>query len=258
MRSSPFAWADDRFAPPPVGERIDWLTAQPFAHRGLHGLEIVENCRAAFEAAVARGHGIELDVQASRDGEAVVFHDYDLKRLTGREGHIADLTAEELRQVALTGTGEMIPTLSEVVRLVDSRAPILIEVKAQGLGVGTLCASVLRAVRDYPGFMAVMSFNPEVGRWFWRNGRGISRGLVVTEQGRAHVHGAFTRRLSLWRARAHFLAYDIQDLPSRFARAQRARGLPVLSWTVRGARNRAIAAAEADQIIYEELPAAHG
>lgn len=258
MRSSPFELLDDRFAPPPIGDRIGWLTAQPFAHRGLHGLELVENCRAAFEAAVARGHGIELDVQASSDGEAVVFHDYDLMRLTGREGRVAEFTAQRLRQIALTGTGEMIPTLIEIVHLVDSRVPMLIEVKAQGAEVGLLCASVLRAVRDYPGLIAIMSFNPEVGRWFWRNGRGITRGLVVTEQGRGHVHGAVTRRLSLWRARPHFLAYDIRDLPSRFARQQRARGLPVLSWTVRGAGHRATAAAEADQIIYEELPAAHG
>ena len=100
--------------------------------------------------------------------------------------------------------------------------------------------------------MAVMSVNPEVGRWFWRNGRGITRGLVVTERKRRRVHGGFERRLSLWRARPHFLAYDVQDLPSAFAREQRRRGLPVLSWTVRGARERETARAEADQIIYEE------
>ena len=199
---------------------------------------------------MVRGHGIELDVQASRDGEAVVFHDYDLKRLAARDGRVAYFTAAELRQIVLTGAGETIPMLSDIVRLVDSRVPMLIEVKAPGRNVGALCASVLRAVHDYPGYMAVMSFNPEVGRWFWNNGRGITRGLVVTEQG--HVHGAVTRRLSLWRARPHLLAYDIGDLPSRFARQQRARGLPVLSWTVHGPDLRARAAAEADQIIYED------
>jgi glycerophosphoryl diester phosphodiesterase len=148
----------------------------------------------------------------------------------------------------------MIPTLHDIVRLVDSRVPMLIEVKAPGARVGALCASVLRAVRDYPGRMAVMSFNPEAGRWFYRNGRGITRGLVVTEHRRGRrVHAGFERRLALWRARPHFLAYDISDLPSAFAREQRARGLPVLSWTVRGGEQRAVAAAEADQIIYEDV-----
>lgn len=252
MRLSPSRLLDDVFAPPPRDERIDWLTAQPFAHRGLHGENVVENCRAAFEAAVAAGHGIELDVQASRDGEAIVFHDYDLERLTGGRGRVRDRTAAELGGIALRGAGETIPTLIDVVHLVDSRVPMLIEVKAPGLAVEPLCASVLRAVRDYPGYMAVMSFNPEVGRWFWNNGRGISRGLVVTERRRRQVHGALARRLSLWRARPHFLAYDIADLPSAFARAQRRRGLPVLTWTVRGAGQRETARAEADQIIYED------
>jgi len=251
MRSSPFARLDGTFAPPPAVERIDWLTRQPFAHRGLHGTHVVENCRAAFEAAVAAGHGIELDVQASSDGEAIVFHDYDLVRLTGEEGRVRDRSAAELQRIALTGTGETIPTLIDIVHLVDSRVPILIEIKAPGRRVGPLCASVLRAVRDYPGYMAVMSFNPAVGRWFWNEGPGISRGLVVTERRRRRGHHGLERRLALWWARPHFLAYDVRDLPSRFAREQRSRGLPVLTWTVRGEADRARAAAEADQIIYE-------
>jgi glycerophosphoryl diester phosphodiesterase len=253
MRSSPSRLLDDRFGPPPIDERIDWLTAQPFAHRGLHGADIVENCRAAFEAAVSLGHGIELDVQASRDGEAIVFHDYELRRLTGEPGRVRERTAAELQAVALSGAGETIPTLGEVVRLVDARVPLLIEVKAPTAFVGPLCASVLRAVRDYPGRMAIMSFNPEVPRWFYRNGRGITRGLVVTEHRRGRrAHAGVELRLALWRARPHFLAYDIANLPSAFARAQRARGLPVLTWTVRGDAQRAVAAAEADQIIYED------
>jgi glycerophosphoryl diester phosphodiesterase len=251
MRLSPSRLLDDFFAPPPIDERIDWLTAQPFAHRGLHGEHVVENCRAAFEAAVGAGHGIELDVQASRDGEAIVFHDYDLRRLTGEEGRVRDRSAAELQRIALAGAGETIPTLIDVVRLVDSRVPMLIEVKAPGLSAAALCASVLRSVRDYPGHMAVMSFNPEVGRWFWNNGRGITRGLVVTERKRRRAHGGIERRLSLWRARPHFLAYDVRDLPSQFAREQRRRGLPVLTWTVRGEAQRATAAQEASQIIYE-------
>ena len=178
---SPSRLLDGFFAPPPARERIDWLTAQPFAHRGLHGAGVVESCRAAFEAAVAAGHGIELDVQASADGEAIVFHDYELERLTGERGRVRERTAAELKRIALGGAGETIPTLIEIVHLVDRRVPMLIEVKAPSRRVGPLCASVLRAVRDYRGHMAVMSFNPEVGRWFRRNGRGISRGLVVTE-----------------------------------------------------------------------------
>lgn len=202
---------------------------------------------------MALGHGIELDVQASRDGEAIVFHDDELRRLTGEPGRVRDRSAAELQAIALSGAGETIPTLAEIVRLVDARVPMLIEIKAPTRHVAPLCASVLRSVQGYSGRMAVMSFNPEVGAWFYRNGRGITRGLVMTERNRRRrVHAGFERRLSLWRSRAHFLAYDVESLPSAFARAQKARGLPVLTWTVRGGEQRARAAAEADQIIYED------
>jgi len=120
MRLSPFGPLDDRFAPPPPLDRIGWLKAQPFAHRGLHGAGIVENCRAAFEAAMALDHGIELDVRASRDGEAIVFHDDELRRLTGEPGRVRDRSAAELRAIALTGAGETIPTLGDIVGLTDS------------------------------------------------------------------------------------------------------------------------------------------
>ena len=96
-----------------------------------------------------------------------------------------------------------------------------------------------------------MSFNPQVGGWFERHIPDMVRGLVVTEQGKGGARGSVERGLALWRARPHFLAYDIRDLPSRFASAQRARGLPVLTWTVRSPSDEQVAAAHADQIIHE-------
>src|SRR3954469_23544234 len=88
---------------------LDLLGARPFAHRGLHGAGRPENSRAAFEAAIAAGSGIELDVQASRDAEAMVFHDYELERLTAAQGATADLAAAELGALTLSGTRETIP-----------------------------------------------------------------------------------------------------------------------------------------------------
>jgi hypothetical protein len=100
------------------------------------------------------------------------------------------------------------------------------------------------------GAVGVMSFNPEVGAWFARHAPARLRGLVVTEQGKG-LKGMVERPLALWRSRADFLAYDIRDLPSRFADAQRASGMPVLTWTVRTIADRARAAEHASQIIYE-------
>jgi len=227
------------------------LIARPFAHRGLHGEGRPENSRAAFEAAIAAGVGIELDVQASADCEAIVIHDYELERLTEGYGAIRTLGAAELGRIRLKGSDETIPTLAEILALIAGRAPLLIEVKSPGRRVAGLNRAVLRALEKYQGPMAVMSFNPGVGRRLARQAPHILRGLVVTEKG-APWRRWIRRRLALWWARPDFLAYDIRDLPSRFAAAS---GLPVLTWTCRSEDDRARAAQHADQIIYETLPA---
>lgn len=227
------------------------LTALPYAHRGLHGRGRIENGRAAFRAAIERGRGIELDVQGSREGDAFVLHDYELGRLSAAAGAVASLAAAELAQVKLKG-GEALPSLSEMLDLIGGRVPLLIEVKAKRLMVAGLCASVARALDAYNGPIGVMSFDPRIGAWFARHAPQVLRGLVVTEQGKTRLRGAVERRVALWHARPDFLAYDICDLPSRFAAAVRARGLPVMTWTVRSDAEHARAATHADQIIYEE------
>jgi glycerophosphoryl diester phosphodiesterase len=226
------------------------LIARPFAHRGLHGQGRIENSRAAFEAAIEARHGIELDVQASRDGQAMVFHDERLERLAEHDGPICGLAQRELERIRLRDSDETIPSLAEVLALIAGRAPLLIEVKAPGREVGALSRAVAAALRGYIGPVAVMSFNPEVGRWFARHEPARLRGLVVTEKGRKW-RGWLTRRLALWRSKADFLAYDIRDLPSAFAESAQRKGLRVLTWTVRSMKDRARAAEHADQIIYE-------
>jgi glycerophosphoryl diester phosphodiesterase len=228
-------------------DRLRALIAKPFAHRGLHGDGRIENSRAAFAAAIAAGDGIELDVQASGDGAAMVFHDYDLGRLTESGGPLRTLDAAELGRIRLKGSAETIPTLAEILALVAGRAPLLIEVKSPDRRVAGLSRAVLRALADYRGPVAVMSFNPGIGRRLARLAPHILRGLVVTEDGRPRRRW-IRRRLALWWARPDFLAYDLRDLPSRFAAAA---GLPVLTWTVRSTEDRARAARHADQIIYE-------
>ena len=223
------------------------LIAKPFAHRGLHGEGGPENSRAAFEAAIAAGVGIELDVQTSADGAAIVLHDYALERSTEGHGAVRTLGAAELKRIRLKGSDETIPTLAEILALIAGRAPLLIEVKSPGRRVAGLSRAVMGALENYQGPMAVMSFNPAIGHRFARRAPHILRGLVVTEKG-APRRRWIRRRLALWWARPDFLAYDIRDLPSRFAAAS---GLPVLTWTCRSADDRARAALHADQIIYE-------
>lgn len=250
MRSSPFERIDEALAPAPEPGRVAPLLALPFAHRGLHGPGVIENSRAAFRAAIAAGHGIELDVQGSREGGAFVFHDEELSRLTQATGLLAALDAEELARVRFKGGEETVPALDEVLQLIGGRVPLLIEIKASNPAYHRLCYSVARSLDGYRGAAGIMSFDPRVGHWFARHRPHVPRGLVVTE-GRRRWRGGISRQLAFWWARPDFLAYDVRDLPSHFAARARRRGLPIFTWTCRTAQDRSRAAAYADQPIYE-------
>ncbi|MDE8650787.1 glycerophosphodiester phosphodiesterase family protein [Novosphingobium album (ex Liu et al. 2023)] len=252
MRLSLFALLDRWAAPPPKPGKIAWIGEWTYAHRGLHGAGVPENSRAAFAAAMARGLGIECDVQRTSDGQAMVFHDWDLDRLTGEHGPVAKRSAHDLGLLRLQGGAETIPTLRQVLTLAGGAVPVLIEVKSnEDTRVPALCLAVRRVLEGYTGPHAVMSFDPRVSRWFFRHSPHTVRGLVVSEGDDKALPGMVRRRLALWHARPDFLAYDIRDLPSRFAAGQRRRGLPVASWTVRSPEHRARAQAHADAPIAE-------
>lgn len=251
MRFSLSALLDRLLAPAPSRARVGWLASCDYAHRGLHGGDVVENTLAAFAAAIAHGLGIELDVQRSRDDQAIVFHDDELGRLTGRAGRVTDMRAAALQTIPVGG-GEPIPTLAQALALIAGRAPILVEIKVRDRArVQPLCLAVRRLLEGYAGPIAVMSFDPRVSRWFSRFAPHVVRGLIVTEDGGRTLSGHGRRHLALWHARPDFLAYDIGDLPSRFAAAQRARGLPLLTWTVNTPALAARAVSCADAAIAE-------
>ena len=252
MRLSLFAPIDALLAPAPEPARVAWLGHHEYAHRGVHDDHVVENSPSAFAEALARGMGIECDVQKSRDGRAMVFHDWSLDRLTPHSGPVAKRDAAELEQVPLRGTGDCIPTLERLLAQVAGRVPLLIEVKSKNdRSPMPLCLAVHRALEGYAGEVAVMSFDPRVPRWFRANSPGPVRGLVVTEENARGLRGIVKRRFTLWHGKPEFLAYDVRDLPSRFASAQRSRGLPLLTWTVRSATLRERAALHADAPIAE-------
>lgn len=223
-----------------------------YAHRGMHGGDIPENSPAAFAAAIAAGLGIECDVQRSRDARAVVFHDWEFDRLTGETGPVAARSAEDIEKITLSANGDPIQSLERFLDQVAGQVPVLIEIKSRAdRRVRPLCLAVHRALEGYRGHHGVMSFDPLVSRWFARHSRNTVRGLVVTEENARSLVGRWRRHSALWIARPDFLAYDIRDLPSTFAAAQRQRGLPLLSWTVRSAIHRDQVSCHADAAIAE-------
>jgi len=247
MRLSLLAPLDRWLAPAPAAQRVSWLRGAIFAHRGLHGPGAPENSPSAFAAAMARGMGIECDVQKSGDGQAIVFHDWELNRLTGESGPVSERSSQQLGRMVLSGGTDTIPSLRQVLDQVAGQVPLLIEVKSRRDGrPGPLCLAVRRALEGYRGPHAVMSFDPRIARWFAVHSPLTIRGLVVTEEDDKALPGRLRRHFALWHARPDFLAYDLRDLPGRFPAAQRRRGLPVVTWTVRTPEDREHALDHAD------------
>jgi glycerophosphoryl diester phosphodiesterase len=161
-------------------------------------------------------------------------------------------SAAELAQIQLTGSSDRIPHLKDLLGLIRGRVPLLIEVKSKrDRRPAPLCLAVRRALEGYRGPHAVMSFDPRVGHWFHQHSPHTVRGLVVTEENARTAPWQVYRHWCLWHSKPDFLAYDVRDLPSRFAAAQRARGLPVLTWTVATAALRQRALEHADGWICE-------
>lgn len=239
-------------APAPEPRRVEWLGQATYAHRGRHSPGVPENSPAAFAEAMAGGLGIECDVQRTGDGHAVVFHDWELDRLTDESGPLLRRPLSAIEGIVLSGGSDRIPSLERTLAQVGGRVPLLIELKSKReRRVGPLCLAVHRALDGYRGRHAVMSFDPRVSRWFSVHSPRTLRGLVVTEENDRGIGGSWRRHAALWHARPDFLAYDIRDLPSTFAAVQRNRGLPVLTWTVRDPDQRERAARCADAAIAE-------
>lgn len=230
----------------------DWLTRHTFAHRGLHSFGIPENSRAAMEAAIERGFGIECDIQMSRDNVPLVFHDWELNRLTSERGRVADKSAEELCRMKLGETDQSIWTLSDLLELVDGRVPILIEVKSlPHFAIQEACAAIAKVIGSYFRPLAVMSFDPRMGEWFAKRAPQHTRGLVCTDTLDHGWKHAWRQPHALERAQPDFLACDIRDLPNAVCSLWHEAERPLLTWTVRTTDLREKALAHTDALIGE-------
>jgi glycerophosphoryl diester phosphodiesterase len=242
--------------------RPDWLTTMPIAHRGLWDTpDHPENSLAAFRRAASLGVPFELDVQFTADGQLAVVHDANLERLTGERRRVADLDLAALRRLRVLGTGELIPTLGEVLEVADG-TPFVIDVRRwQGAGQGGLEKAVAVAVRGYQGPFAVQSFDPlavfrlrrlvndhPVGQ---ASGHLHSAGRTAALFGRAMITNAFTRPA--------FISFELSALPSAWAGFWRRLGIPVVGWTVRSAAAEKRAAQLADNFFFDGyLPSVYG
>lgn len=237
-------------------EKASWLTQLPIAHRGFHARErgIWENSRSAVLAALERGFAIEVDLQPSKDQQAMVFHDYELDRMTGHSGDIRTYNAQDLLSVSLMDGADTVWRFADLLDTVKGRVPLVAEMKGRsGCDTGFV-ASVGDALRTYRGPVAVMSFS----HWLVEEAKETLPGRLVglTAEGDEQnygVHRDFCRRVD-----PDFLSYRHTDLDCRFVREFRKTGKPVICWTVRSEDQARQAYRLADQITFEGfVPAGH-
>ncbi|HEX5379655.1 MAG TPA: glycerophosphodiester phosphodiesterase [Phenylobacterium sp.] len=244
------------------GQAWDLLRHPPVAHRGLWSPDgPPENSLGAFQAACQAGYGVELDVHLSADGEVMVFHDYSLKRMTGADGKLKDRTAADLAQLRLKGTDERIPTLMETLAVIGHRAMVHVELKTPFGEVGPLEQRVHDILIDHNGPVCVIGFNPYSHAWFADRFPGVLRGLDSyawaedTPHLSAEQRRAFARLEQVEIARPHFLAMSIDTVASPQVAAHRAKGMPVVAWTVRDPAQWEAIKPHCDNLIFEGFAA---
>ncbi|MBE1283690.1 MAG: phosphodiesterase [Rhodobacteraceae bacterium] len=236
----------------------------PIAHRAYHDVAQgrPENSRAAIRAAIAEGYGIEIDLQLTRDNQAMVFHDYGLSRLTGQGGVIRQHSLAQAQGISLSGgDGEGIPSFAEVLDLVSGQVPLLVELKdqdgAMGDDLGPLEEAAAKLIQEYSGDLAVMSFNPNSVARMAELLPAVPRGIVTS----AYVYDEWPLSKAVCdhlraipdfdRVKACFISHESIDLNRPRVAELKARGIPILCWTIRSAAEEATARAVADNVTFE-------
>ena len=246
---------------------------ETIAHRGLHNKKegIPENSLPAFQRAADAGVAIELDVHLTKDGEIVVFHDDNLKRMTGLDRIVEDCTCQELIALKLGKTEYGIPVLSRVLRLVSGRVPLLIELKDNTFS-GCLEEALVAALSDYRGTYMLQSFNPYVLYWLKKHAPRVKRGQLSQKSFAREPVGSGTLAGRLLAGPRHlakkkilgsmmfngltkpdFIAYNIHDLKPEAAKKWKRGGCGLLAWTIRTEGDLRKARWLCDGVIFERM-----
>ncbi len=243
-----------------MARSLDFITARPIAHRGLHDFKqgIVENTASAFQAAIEKGYAIECDLQITRDGEAVLFHDDTLERVTEGKGLVKDMSTAEMKALTIRNSKDHVQTLGELLAQVKGQVPLVIELKPQWDGDESLARRTVEVMKGYEGPYCLMSYDPDVVAAVRRLSPDTVRGIVA-ERNLDYYAGAMApRRLIELRTLSHltrtqpdFVSFYAEELPWAPVAAFRAAGKPVITWTIRSSAEAQRARRNSDQITFE-------
>lgn len=215
------------------------FVGKEFAHRGVHTQTVPENSLRAFQGAVDRGLGIELDIQLSADGQVVVVHDFDLKRVAGIDKKVKELSAEELSKISLCGQSDGIPTLRQVLDTVNGSVPLIVEIKIPGMDL-SVCPKAFEILDQYQGPYCVESFHPLALNWVRKNRPKVLRGQLSAdffknkEKGNKLQLFVVKHLLLNFLAKPDFIAFDIHASKAfSFRVCRNLWGALPIGWTVR-------------------------
>lgn len=232
-------------------DKSHWLLSRPIAHRGLWNENIIENSITSYKNAAQKGYPIEIDIYSSTDGVLYSFHDSDLYRMTGVKGNIFDKESKEIDKLFLRETNEKIPTLKEVLSIVNGKIPLLIEIKNQP--GKQIVKRLVDALKDYNGEYAVQSFNPLYLRKLKKLAPNVLRGLLTTKveenlKGEKSLNNFIVKYTPLnFLAKPQFLSVSYQDLPLKN------RKLPIIAWTITDKNTQDKISNHCENIIFESF-----
>jgi glycerophosphoryl diester phosphodiesterase len=244
----------------PQMRALDWLVARPIAHRGLHNKAggSIENTTSAFAGAIKSNYAIECDLQITADGEAVVFHDETLERLTGAKGEVKSLNTNALQKIPITNSKDRMQTLGELLDQVSGKVPLIIELKSHWDNNVALALRALKVLQSYAGPYALMSFDPDLVAAVAAQSPSTLRGITADRTThREYNILSLQRRLAMRlfshieQTRPHFISFYFRDLPYAPVQAIRAAGHPIITWTIRSEEQRRVALRYSDQVTFE-------
>lgn len=229
--------------------KLAWLTERPVAHRGYHDMnkQVWENTLSAFSRAIEAGFAIECDLHYASDSVPVVFHDDDLQRVCNLPGELRDRTSAELGLLSIGGTKDKIPTLKQLLQLCDGKVPLVLELKGREGDDEGFAESVLDVLEGYKGHVALMSFD----HWLLKDLKALEAPYPVGLTAEGNKPETFFQHDEAMQLGLDFISYFYGHLPNPFITAQRQRGIPVITWTVRDEAARKHTFANADQMTFE-------
>ncbi|MBY5798532.1 glycerophosphodiester phosphodiesterase [Rhizobium leguminosarum] len=228
---------------------VAWIRELPVAHRGYHDLNthVWENTLSAFSRAVEAGFAIECDLHYASDGVPVIFHDEDLQRLCNLNGDIRERTSRELGLIAVGGTSDKVPTLRQLLDLVEGKVPLVLELKGREADDEGFAEAVLEVLEGYEGKVALMSFD----HWLLRDLKALGSPYPLGLTANGNTPEELKAHAKAMEIGLDFISYYYDDLPNVFITGEREKGIPVITWTVRDEEARRRTFANADQMTFE-------